>query len=85
MVSKIDGRELRVKKAMKSWARMRNISSEKQLLLCPTWSREWVGDGQEGGLETSQARLEEAVAEVTATSSAHRTQKHVQDSGRGSG
>ena len=44
VVSKIDGRELRVKKAMNSWARMRNISSEKQLLLCPTWSREWVGD-----------------------------------------
>ena len=67
MVVKIDGKELRVKEGKKSWAVWNPKPKDErqkfqELVLCPTGSREWMDDGQEGGLEALQAR-EEAAAE----------------------
>ena len=44
----------------------------QELALCLNGSREWIGDEQEGGLETLQARLKESAAEVKATTTATR-------------
>ena len=42
----------------------------QEFVLCPNWSRDWVGGGQEGGLEALQAKLEDAAAKVKATTTA---------------
>ena len=72
VVVKIDGRELRVKKGKKGWAGWVPKSEDErqkfqELVLCPDGSREWVNDGQAGGLEGLQARLEAAQVKKTTT------------------
>ena len=65
----IDGRELWVKMEKKGWAGWTPKSEDERLksqeiVLFPKVSREWVDDGQEGGLTVLQERLEEAAAVV---------------------
>ena len=71
VVVETDGKELRVKKGTE-WIPKSEDERHKfqKLALCPTGSRGWVEDGQEGGLEVLQERLEGAVASVEATTTA---------------
>ena len=75
MVVHDDRKGLRVKKGKKGWAGWITKSEDdrqkfQDSVLRPSGSRGWVDDGQEGGLEVLQERVEEAAAAVMASTTA---------------
>ena len=79
-VVKIEEKEMRMRKGKKSWAGWTSVSDVEEekfqeLSLCPDGTRSWIEDVKHDGLEALQSRLEGAVAQVKATTTASRNNK----------
>ena len=77
---KIEEKEMRMRKGKKSWAGWTSVSDVEEekfqeLSLCPDGTRNWIEDVKHDGLEALQSRLEGAVAQVKATTTASRNNK----------
>ena len=80
VVVKIEEKEMRMRKGKKSWAGWSTVSDVEEkkfqeLCLCPAGTRSWIDDVKDDGLVALQSRLEGAVAQVKATTTASRNNK----------
>ena len=79
-VVKIEEKEMRIRKGKKSWAGWTPVSDVEEkkfqeLSLCPDGTRSWIEDVKDDGLEALQSRLEGAIDQVKASTTASRNNK----------